>query len=491
MSASNLRGVFTISNKNNVTIQGIGFVVNGGSTAITSYGHDHLTLRDCAFTGTTTTNNGGIVELCDQSSVGGIASMTDTLIDHCNFYDITGTNARTIHLYPRDGHIVDRVTVVHCNFRNVGGPAVQLDAYDTCRGVRVLANDFINIRQGSATGGITDACAVHAGLAVAYKVLNLLVEGNYYYNDNTAITEGGLVYVYGSYNTVINGNVAIGAWTSAYTVQGPCFAPGRTLSPDIGLTITNNYVEGFNAFWDPDSMRSVTVSGNTVVRCGQAISTGYGGTQEYINYHGNVFYNCIGTASNYPGAIFLGNGNPKKCRIADNLIIDDRATPSTQYFLLLTGNFDFKDMEVSNNRFYMPNSTLTTVIRRELGNEVQPRTMRGNEVEDASGITREIVKGQGNISGATTFNVSLGELVTATLTGNTTVTLTAGMIKGQTLELRLTQDATGSRTATWPSNFKKAGGSLALSSTANAQDIITMRWDSVNWIEVSRALNVN
>ena len=142
MTASNLRGVFTIANKNNVTIQGIGFVVNGGSTAITSYGHDHLTLRDCAFTGTTTTSNGGIVELCGQSSVGGIASMTDTLIDHCQFYDIVGSNARTIHLYPRDGHIVDRVTGVHSTFKNVGGPAVQLDAYDTCRGVRVLANDF-------------------------------------------------------------------------------------------------------------------------------------------------------------------------------------------------------------------------------------------------------------------------------------------------------------------------------------------------------------
>jgi hypothetical protein len=51
--------------------------------------------------------------------------------------------------------------------------------------------------------------------------------------------------------------------------------------------------------------------------------------------------------------------------------------------------------------------------------------------------------------------------------------------------------ATGSRTATWPSNFKKAGGGLVLSTTANAVDIVTMRWDGSSWIEVSRALNVS
>ncbi len=48
----------------------------------------------------------------------------------------------------------------------------------------------------------------------------------------------------------------------------------------------------------------------------------------------------------------------------------------------------------------------------------------------------------------------------------------------------------GSRTATWPSNLKKAGGSLTLSTTANAQDIVVMRWSGSDWVEVSRALNV-
>jgi len=80
---------------------------------------------------------------------------------------------------------------------------------------------------------------------------------------------------------------------------------------------------------------------------------------------------------------------------------------------------------------------------------------------------------------------------TATLTGNVTITLTTSLVLGTQLRLVLTQDATGSRTATWPSNFKKAGGSLVLSTLANAQDTVTMRWSGSDWVEVGRALNVS
>ncbi|MGI8483729.1 MAG: hypothetical protein ACR2OU_05655, partial [Thermomicrobiales bacterium] len=97
---------------------------------------------------------------------------------------------------------------------------------------------------------------------------------------------------------------------------------------------------------------------------------------------------------------------------------------------------------------------------------------------------------QGNVIGATTFKVRYGNLITATLTGNITVTLSAGL-KGDILVLKLTQDATGSRTVTWPANFKKAGGTLTLSTAASATDVITMRFDGTSWIEVSRALNIS
>lgn len=97
----------------------------------------------------------------------------------------------------------------------------------------------------------------------------------------------------------------------------------------------------------------------------------------------------------------------------------------------------------------------------------------------------------GSITGATTVNAANGTMQTATLTGNVTITLTTSLVLGTQLRLVLTQDATGSRTATWPSNFKKAGGSLVLSTLANAQDTVTMRWSGSDWVEVGRALNVS
>jgi parallel beta-helix repeat protein len=110
-------------------------------------------------------------------------------------------------------------------------------------------------------------------------------------------------------------------------------------------------------------------------------------------------------------------------------------------------------------------------------------------VHSNRGFNPNNLHAQGNVTGATTFNRANGDKITATLTGNITVTLTSGTLVGAELELILTQDATGSRTASWPSNFKKAGGTLTLSTGANAVDVIKMVWDGTNWREVSRALN--
>lgn len=97
---------------------------------------------------------------------------------------------------------------------------------------------------------------------------------------------------------------------------------------------------------------------------------------------------------------------------------------------------------------------------------------------------------QGNVTGATTFNRVNGDQIIATLTGNITITLTSGNVPGDTLTLMLAQDGTGSRTATWPSNAKFGkGGTLILSTTASAIDVITFRWDGTNWREISRSMS--
>lgn len=111
-----------------------------------------------------------------------------------------------------------------------------------------------------------------------------------------------------------------------------------------------------------------------------------------------------------------------------------------------------------------------------------------SQVINTIGLNPDLLYAQGNVTGATTFDRANGQTITATLTGNITVTLPAGQL-GDHLTLILTQDATGSRTVTWPSNFKKSGGSLTLTTTANSVDVIDLVQSTTNWREVSRSLN--
>ncbi len=75
--------------------------------------------------------------------------------------------------------------------------------------------------------------------------------------------------------------------------------------------------------------------------------------------------------------------------------------------------------------------------------------------------------------GATvTFDVSDGNIQTVTLGGNRTLAISNAKV-GQVFMLRLQQDATGSRTVTWFTTIKWAGGSApTLTTTANKADIL-------------------
>jgi hypothetical protein len=83
---------------------------------------------------------------------------------------------------------------------------------------------------------------------------------------------------------------------------------------------------------------------------------------------------------------------------------------------------------------------------------------------------------------AMTVNCALSNVFTTTFTANVTVAPTlSNPIDGQTINWFITQDATGSRTMTWPSSFKWAGGSTfagVLSTTASAVDLLVATYRS-------------
>ena len=88
---------------------------------------------------------------------------------------------------------------------------------------------------------------------------------------------------------------------------------------------------------------------------------------------------------------------------------------------------------------------------------------------------------EGNSSTAVTIDWTLGNKSLVTMTGNATLTFTAPA--GETnLLLRIVQDATGSRTITWPAAVLwPAGAAPVLSTAANSIDIVTLYYDGTSY----------
>ena len=86
------------------------------------------------------------------------------------------------------------------------------------------------------------------------------------------------------------------------------------------------------------------------------------------------------------------------------------------------------------------------------------------------------------IVGTTTIDWTLGNKFKFTFgAGNETLAFTAPS-NPCSLTLILVQDATGSRTITWPASVKWSGGTApTLTTTANAIDIVSLLYDGTNY----------
>ncbi len=99
------------------------------------------------------------------------------------------------------------------------------------------------------------------------------------------------------------------------------------------------------------------------------------------------------------------------------------------------------------------------------------------------------VYAHGNTGTSTTIDWNNGAFQTATLTGNCTFTFTAPTVDASNyvrLCLLLSQDATGSRTATWPATVRWVGNTAAtLTTTTSREDIITLIYNGTNYAAVA------
>lgn len=79
-----------------------------------------------------------------------------------------------------------------------------------------------------------------------------------------------------------------------------------------------------------------------------------------------------------------------------------------------------------------------------------------------------------------------------TLGANRTMSEPTGIVPGQLLEIRVIQDATGSRLVTWPATFVwPAATAPTLTTTASRMDIVHGTWDGINAKWRMRASSLN
>jgi len=86
----------------------------------------------------------------------------------------------------------------------------------------------------------------------------------------------------------------------------------------------------------------------------------------------------------------------------------------------------------------------------------------------------------GNSGASPAINWANGNIQTLTMTANATFTF-SNPVAGVTYTLRLTQDVTGGRTATWPATVKWSGGIAPTLSLANKIDLIYLFYDGTSY----------
>jgi len=99
------------------------------------------------------------------------------------------------------------------------------------------------------------------------------------------------------------------------------------------------------------------------------------------------------------------------------------------------------------------------------------RTMAAADIFGTTAVT---------FSATPTFNAATfaSPTFTMTLTGNVTSSTVSNPIPGQIITFVLTQDATGSRTFAWPTNFKAASNVDGTASSISVQSFV---YDGTNW----------
>jgi hypothetical protein len=158
--------------------------------------------------------------------------------------------------------------------------------------------------------------------------------------------------------------------------------------------------------------------------------------------------------------------------IADTFTLAD-PTDLTKKF-----RFDGVGITASNTRVLTVQDSDLTVAGTDVAQEFS-KTQNFNATTLTDGATID-------------WDASANQVTSVTLAGNRTMNAPTNLVDGAVYLLIVLQDSTGSRTLSWNSVFKWAGGTApTLTTTASARDQFVFCSNGTNLYEVGRALNVS
>ena len=410
----------------------------------------------------------------------------------CEIDGCSGTNVNPFILGDCNYFIIDNFIQT-----NVTSTASNIVIYVYCRHgvVRNIVDDTA-APKSCLTMVVVSDISIHdcsliqqtgAGIMISNS-WNVRIVNNYF--ETTAAAVSSYPIWVPDYNADIDGLYPLGSqtYTTDLTISNNQFLYGynqvdfnsyHNSSRYVGgkrITIENNIFRDFKysavsigASTPDDTIDYITINNNTIIK---TVSTGTSSALRFaadgtyginnVEIRGNIFTAALGNVAFITGDyvnLFHVQGNQS-------------TVVGTGKHLNLTNDSNIK---VEDNSFSSNAITFAAT---------------NHTIKNNTGVNPDGVYVQGNVTGATTFNRVNGRFITATLTGNITTTLTAGLVKGDRLNLLLTQDGVGGRTWTIAANCKVSGGTLTLSTGIGAVDHIELEWDGINWQEVSRRMNL-
>lgn len=353
-----------------------------------------------------------------------------------------------------------------------------------------------------------------------------------YINDGGVGVELGHVWGSAEHGVVVNGSST--RFSNCYIESNG--KDGITATGAHKLTVTNS------DFWQNGTqasslglsagLRLVNSRNNSVTNNQFRDSVGYGVLMSGSNgghniVSGNVWTDAVaanpdtGALITYTGGVATAasttvtdavNSPFKQSHVGRWMTITGAGTAGASLRTLITGYVSATQVTVAdpivttvNPATFSIRSTLTgiqdstSVGRNIFADNQMPTTAwivsgittgANSSVKNNVGVNPNATSVLGSVSsGSVALDVRIADTVTATLAANTTISTFGTPVHGHRIAVALTQDSGGSKTATWPANFKFSGSAPALTATAAKTDVFEFLYDGTNWRETNRSMN--